>query len=296
VSPGRKHLAWLREPVLDAAADRRLQRGVGDERLQPHDFRLGHFDRGRGVVEAGEGRPVTRFRDVQLAAALIEPFGREVAFVMQDERALVLLFRQRVLALALRDGGLGLQARMPGATHLGLGATQLRLQLAVVHARQQRAGLDHVAFIGADLDDAAGDLRRDLDLLGLDPAVRLHDPLGQARPALLQPDVVRARRDGEREGTRGNPADRLHRLGNSRRSASCDHGEGSPTDWSTPWLSLSDVACKAMIWINDGRARHGASPIFPIAASMPASAARAAARSCSPSCVRPRRSLAMPRP
>jgi hypothetical protein len=44
-------------------------------------------------------------------------------------------------------------------------------QILGVHAGEDLAGLDHVAFVGKHFGDAPGELGVDVDLVGLDPAV-----------------------------------------------------------------------------------------------------------------------------
>ena len=55
--------------------------------------------------------------------------------------------------------------------HLRLRFLQRSREILGVHARDDLAGFDHVAFVGKNFGDAPGELGVDVDLVRFDPAV-----------------------------------------------------------------------------------------------------------------------------
>ena len=71
--------------------------------------------------------------------------------------------------------------------HLSFGFLQRGLKVLGVHARDDLAGFDHVAFVGTHFGDASGEFRVDVDLVRFDPAVAPGDPGRQLRLGVLPP-------------------------------------------------------------------------------------------------------------
>ena len=152
--------------------------------------------------------------------------------------AVELLLRERDLGLLLLDIGVRFVEGVPRRLDLRLGLVQRGLEILRVHARDDLAGLDHVALVGEHLGDAPGEFGVDVDLVGLDPAVARRDPQGQAalvhmlpigrapagadddeseqRPRFPSRPSARRRRTLARDGQRG-------RRGNQRRLVGREH-------------------------------------------------------------------------
>jgi hypothetical protein len=69
-------------------------------------------------------------------------------------------------------------SRSTFASGVGFPHLQLRLELDFVYTSDDLPGRHHVALLRHNLDNAAGDLRRDVDLRGFKAAVDAHDALG----------------------------------------------------------------------------------------------------------------------
>ncbi len=92
-----------------------------------------------------------------------------------------------LLALALGNQGLGGEDGVLRLAYLGAGLVELGLQHFGVHARDDLAGLDEVAFVDADLADAPAELGRHVDLGSLDAPVAAGESVAQAIGAQLGP-------------------------------------------------------------------------------------------------------------
>ena len=91
-----------------------------------------------------------------------------------------------------------------GRVGVGFGLAALGLQLLGVHACQNLARADEVAFVDQDLADSSRRLGGDVDLDGLDAAVAACEPRWQCVGVAVLPIVIAAAR--EQDGERGDNA------------------------------------------------------------------------------------------
>ena len=161
----------------EQAADQR-----DEEELRPH-----HVDADAivGGVERGD-------RPVEGLPALIEQLVGGEALRDQRLGAVEFLLRERDLGLLLLDVGARLIEALLRSLDLRLGLVQRGGEILGVHAGDDLAGFDHVAFVGEHFRDAPGELGVDVDLVGLDPAVARCDPYRKAALTRMPPIGARA--------------------------------------------------------------------------------------------------------
>ena len=112
------------------------------------------------------------------------------ALVDQRRRPSELFVGQFQLSHVACDRRLAGDECLPGEVGGGLRLMQLRGGFGRVDPGDDLAGRNHVAFVRNDLDHPPWNLRRNVDLGRLDPAVDADDASGQRRSLVLLPGVV----------------------------------------------------------------------------------------------------------
>jgi hypothetical protein len=97
--------------------------------------------------------------------------------------------RQEHLGFLLDYVGVGFVYGPPRLTDLRLRFLQRSGEVPRIHARDDLAGFDQVAFVGQHFGDAAGIFRVDVNLVGFEPAVAEGDSRGQRRMQPLPPVI-----------------------------------------------------------------------------------------------------------
>jgi hypothetical protein len=176
----RRRLADIGEAVLNAPFARRDQRVVGDVDMIVLDVvrsgverPFGFADAIVGGVECGDGR----------VECLLAPVGQLVGGeAARDQRvgAVEFLLRERGLGLLLLDIGARVIEALLRSLDLRLGLVLRGGEILGVHAGDDLAGFDHVAFVRRHFRNAPGELGVDVDLVGLDPAVARCDAYRKA--------------------------------------------------------------------------------------------------------------------
>ena len=163
---------------------------VVDHRLQLFDLGVGGLDGRLGFVDLRLGRLEGRIRALQLLCALVVLFVGGPTFVDQRRGAPHLLVGELQLGVVAGDFRETGCDRLAGERRRGLRLVQLRHGLGRVDAGHDLPGRNDVALVRHDLDDAPGNLRRDVHLGRLDPAVDADDACGQQRGLVLFPEAT----------------------------------------------------------------------------------------------------------
>ena len=163
---------------------------VVDHRLQLFDLGVGGLDGRFGFIDLRLSRLERRIRAVQLLRALVVLFVGGPTFCDERRRAPHLLVREVQLGVVTADFRETGCDRLAGERRRGLGLVQLGHGLGRVDEGHNAPGWNNVAFVRHDLDDASGDLRGDVHLGGLDPAIDTDDACRQLRSLVLLPGHV----------------------------------------------------------------------------------------------------------
>ena len=188
----RKDRPRLDQAILDAAADRRPDRRVVDDRPQLLDPGVGGLDGRARFVDLRLRRLQRRVGALQLLLTQVVSLARGPALVDQRRRATHLLVRKVELGLVACDRRLAGDERLAGEFGRSLGLVQLRGGLGRCRSGRRPRRRHEVALVRNDLDDTPGNLRRDVDLRRLDPAVDADDAGAAVGGPILRPGVVAA--------------------------------------------------------------------------------------------------------
>ncbi len=144
---------------------------------------------GFGLANPGHGGGLRGHGAIQLLLPLIQDLLGGKPLRYQEAGSLQLLLRQAKLRLLLRQVRLRLVQRFPCLQHHRRRLAQRGLQVLGIHHRDNLAWLDHVALVGQQFGDTAGEFGGDIDLVGFEAAVAEGDP-GRQSLARLQPPVT----------------------------------------------------------------------------------------------------------
>ena len=191
LAAGRQHLADIGDAVFDAAVARRDQRVVGDidadrarRRGWPRRARARLRSPGPAAACSAALAPSSCCWRWSSTSLVWKPFcTRAAARSSSCCASSTWLFCCATLALA--------SSRRAAPADLGLRFFQRGGEILRVHARDDLAGLHHIAFVGQDFGDAAGEFGVDVDLVGLEPAVAEGDA-GRQLPLKVVPPIISA--------------------------------------------------------------------------------------------------------
>ncbi len=209
-------LARLGNPILDAAAARRLEVAVADIRLDPRDGCARRIDIGSGADDLaarcgdiGVGRRQLRARGFYRGGSsfdrrlvIVALLRRRGAFARKRFRPAKPLAGRIEFGFPLADSGERCRAFALPLPHLGLrdldgierlGELRLRFRKLSrerldIHMGDDLAGFHQLAFFGDDIADAARRFRRDIDLERFQPAIATDDTLRQVRGPEQRPE------------------------------------------------------------------------------------------------------------
>ncbi len=136
---------------------------------------------------AESARTACAFTPARDERATVGPGEVYVSLLLADRPAPYQFLRALVLLLGIGEfglfgGDLGERsiAVVLGLPDLGLRLAQLRIKRLRVKGRDDLPGLDRVAFVEKDFLDAPGDFCRDVNFLGLKPAVAARETRWQS--------------------------------------------------------------------------------------------------------------------
>ncbi len=125
--------------------------------------------------------------EFELLPALVEDFPCLVAALGEVGRPIELAFRKVEAGLLLRHSRARLVDRALRLHDLRLRLLERRFEVARIHAGDDLAARDHIAFLDEDVRDTPGEFGVDVDLVGLEPPVAPGDPGRPLLAALLPP-------------------------------------------------------------------------------------------------------------
>jgi hypothetical protein len=122
-----------------------------------------------------------------LLLTLVQNFLGLGTLLYEVAGAIEFLLREQDLTDLLSDVVGGFFNRFLRLLHLGFGFLQGGRDVLGIHAGDDLAGFEHVAFVGKYLGDAPGELGIDVDLVGFDPAVAPGNSWRQLRSGVFPP-------------------------------------------------------------------------------------------------------------
>ena len=166
----RKYLAGIGDTISDPAIARRDERVVGDFTLQ---FRIvvGRVERVLSFCYAFLRGQLAGYRPLKRLLTLVEDFLRHPAILQQRLGSIHLLLGENDLRVRLIGVGTGFGDCPFCRLCLRLRFLQGRLQIARIHDGNDLAARDPVAFIDSQFENTPGELRCDIDRIGLNTAV-----------------------------------------------------------------------------------------------------------------------------
>ena len=171
-------LAGAGEPVLHPPAPGRDEHQINQDRLEPLNIGLGCLDRGLGLIALRLGRNIHGLGRFELVASLVHGLLRYIPVLYEKLPALIIGSGKIQVALALSNERDSFRQCPFGLQHLRLGGAQLGFGFRRRDGGNHLSSRDLVAFVHGQRRQPARIFRRDVDLRGLDAAVRFHDPLG----------------------------------------------------------------------------------------------------------------------
>ena len=171
-APRRQYLADVGNAVIDVAIARSDERIVGDVDPIQFEIMVGRLERMLEPLLSSPSQPTSRLSPPEAPADARQRLPSSPAILQQRLGSIHLLLGENDLRVRLIGVGTGFGDCPFCQLCLRLRFLQGRLQIARIHDGNDLAARDPVAFIDSQFENTPGELRCDIDRIGLSAVAR----------------------------------------------------------------------------------------------------------------------------